>query len=94
MTTPPPITLDPDQVQVGTPNGPGVYLAEVGTAPPTDTTSPWGAGWQILGYLSDDGPTIGQNTSSDQLTPAVHRPDPVRHHRPRSDVAHDLVAAQ
>ena len=40
-----------------------------GTAPPTDTTSPWGTGWQILGYLSDDGPVIGQNTNSEQLTP-------------------------
>jgi hypothetical protein len=68
MTTPA-LALDADQVQVGTPNGPGVYLAAVGSAPPTDTTSPWGTPWKILGYLSDDGPTIGQNTSSEQLTP-------------------------
>jgi len=68
MTTPT-YALDANEVQVGTPNGPGVYLAAVGTAPPTDTTSPWGTGWKILGYLSDDGPTIGQNTDSEDLTP-------------------------
>lgn len=69
MTTPPPPALDASEVQVGTPNGPGIYLAEVGTTPPADTTSPWGAGWNILGYLSDDGPTVGQNTDHEDLTP-------------------------
>lgn len=69
MTTPPPAMLDANEVQVGTPNGPGIWLAPVGTAPPTDTTSPWGAGWESLGYLSDDGPTVGQNTSHQDITP-------------------------
>jgi hypothetical protein len=68
MTTPA-ATLDADEVQVGTPNGPGLYLADVGTAPPTGTTDEWPAGWNLLGYISEDGPTVGQDTTSEALTP-------------------------
>jgi hypothetical protein len=68
MTTPT-YALDTDEVQVGTPNGPGLYLAPAGTPPPADATSPWAAPWAILGYLSDAGPTVGQNTSKQDLTP-------------------------
>jgi hypothetical protein len=68
MTTPT-YALDTDEVQVGTANGPGLYLAPAGTAAPTDTTSAWPAPWDILGYLSDAGPTVGQNTSKQDLTP-------------------------
>jgi len=71
MSTPaPPVTtLDPDEVQVGTPNGPGIWLAPPGTEPPDDTTEDYEAPWRLLGYLSDDGPTVGQDTSSEPLTP-------------------------
>ena len=68
MTTPV-HTLDPDEVQVGSPNGPGLYIAPAGTAAPTDTTSAWPSPWKVLGYLSDDGPTVGQNTTKQDLTP-------------------------
>lgn len=61
--------LTPGEVHVGTPNGPGIYLAPVGTAGPTDTVATWPLGWDILGYCSDDGVTVGQNTDSEDLTP-------------------------
>jgi hypothetical protein len=67
--TPPLGTLDPGEVQVGTPNGPGIYLAPVGTPFPADTSAPWEAPWHILGYLSEDGPTVGQSTDSTAITP-------------------------
>lgn len=68
MTTPV-HTLDTNEVQVGTPNGPGLYLAPPGTTAPADTSSAWPSPWQILGYISDDGPTIGQNTNKQDITP-------------------------
>lgn len=68
MTTPVP-SLDADEVQVGTPNGPGLYLAQVGATPPASTTDDWPAAWSLLGYISEDGPTVGQATTSEALTP-------------------------
>ena len=68
MTTPAP-TLDPSEVQVGTPNGPGIYIGPAGTPPPLTTADPWLAPWAILGYLSDDGPTVGSSTDSETLQP-------------------------
>jgi hypothetical protein len=68
MTTPAQ-TLDPSEVQVGTPNGPGIYIAEAGTEPPDSTDEEWGSDWSILGYLSDDGPTVGSSTDSESLQP-------------------------
>ncbi len=61
--------LDPTEVQIGTANGPGIYLAPEGTAGPANTTDPWPPGWSILGYLSDDGPTVSQSTDSEDITP-------------------------
>jgi hypothetical protein len=69
MTTPAAPTLDPDEVQVGTPNGPGIWLAPPGTDPPDDTTEDYESPWRLLGYLSEDGPTVGQSTSSEPMTP-------------------------
>jgi hypothetical protein len=68
MTTPV-YDIDPDEVQVGTANGPGLYIAPVGTAPPADVNAAWAAPWQILGYLSDAGPTVGSSTSTNAITP-------------------------
>jgi hypothetical protein len=62
-------TMDPAQVQVGTSNGPGLYLAPVGTAPPADTKTAWATPWEILGYISDDGPTVGQSTDTNEIVP-------------------------
>jgi hypothetical protein len=61
--------LDPAEVQIGTSNGPGIYLAPPGTPGPTDTEEEWPAAWRVLGYLSDDGPTIGQSTDTEDITP-------------------------
>lgn len=71
MSTPAPPThaLKPDEVQVGASNGPGLYIAPAGTAPPDSTEDDWEAPWRILGYLSEDGPTVGQSTDSTDLTP-------------------------
>jgi hypothetical protein len=67
--TTPVYALKPDEVQTGSSNGPGIYLAPVGTALPADTSTPFGTPWDILGYLSDDGPTVGQATDSNDLIP-------------------------
>jgi hypothetical protein len=61
--------LDPAQVQVGTANGPGIYLAPAGTRGPENTTDDWADPWACLGYLSEDGPTVGQSTDSTDITP-------------------------
>lgn len=68
MTTPAP-TINPDEVQVGTANGPGIWLAPAGTPLPDDTFTAFATPWSILGYLSDDGPTVGQSTDSNDITP-------------------------
>jgi hypothetical protein len=60
--------LDPGEVQVGTAAGPGIYLAPAGTEIP-DIEDDFEAPWAILGYLSDDGPTVGTSTDSEDLTP-------------------------
>jgi hypothetical protein len=71
MPPAPPATgvLDPSEVQVGTANGPGIYLAPAGTEAPENTWDDWEAPWKVLGYLSDDGPTVGQSVDQEDLTP-------------------------
>ena len=69
MTTPAPTTLDPDEVQVGTANGPGLYISPVGTPPPADTAAAWDAPWAVLGYVDESGPTLAQNTTKEDITP-------------------------
>jgi hypothetical protein len=66
---PPETTINPSEVQVGTANGPGIYIAPPGTRPPATTADEWDEPWRILGYLSDDGPTVGQSTDSEDITP-------------------------
>jgi hypothetical protein len=67
--TPPLGSMDPSEVQVGTPNGPGIYLAPAGTEPPENTWDDWLSPWKILGYLSDDGPTVGQSVDQTDIIP-------------------------
>jgi len=69
MPASPAYALDPTQVQVGSNNGPGLYLAAAGTAGPTDTVSAWPAAWNILGYASDDGATVGSSTDTNEIVP-------------------------
>jgi hypothetical protein len=66
MTTP---LLDPTEVQIGTPNGPGLWIAPEGTACPADTVTAWATPWASLGYLDAAGPMVGQKTTSNSLTP-------------------------
>lgn len=69
MGTPSSTGLDPEQVQIGTANGPGIYIAPAGTPGPPDHLAPWEPPWRSLGYLSDDGPTIGMDTDTETITP-------------------------
>jgi hypothetical protein len=62
-------TLNPSEVQVGTSNGPGIWVAPPGTLMPDSTDDDFEDPWRILGYLSDDGPTVGTSTDSEDLTP-------------------------
>ena len=64
----PVFALSTNEVNVGTPNGPGIYLAPEGTAGPVDTIAAWPAAWNILGYTDANGPTVGQNTTKQDLT--------------------------
>lgn len=62
--------LDPNQVTVGTADGPGLWIAPPGTAFPAAlaafSTIP---AWKSLGYASDDGVTIGGDTTTEAITP-------------------------
>jgi hypothetical protein len=72
MSTPDPdweATLNPSEVQVGTSNGPGIWVAPAGTEAPDDTSEDYEDPWRILGYLSDDGPTVGSSTDTEDITP-------------------------
>jgi hypothetical protein len=68
MTTPVQ-QLNPEEVQIGTANGPGIYIAPAGTAGPANTTAAWPSPWRILGYLSDDGPTVAPSIDQEDITP-------------------------
>lgn len=61
--------LTPDNVLIGTSNGPGIWIAPVGTAAPADTTTAPAASWSTLGYLSEDGVTFATSTDSESITP-------------------------
>jgi hypothetical protein len=54
-----------------------VYVADVGTTAPTDTTTAWAGGWAELGFTTDDGVTI---TPGKEITdiPAWQSRYPVR----------------
>jgi hypothetical protein len=67
--TPTEVCLLPEEVQVGTPNGPGIYVAPPGTVAPETTSDDWADPWKCLGYLSEDGPTVGSSSDSEDLTP-------------------------
>jgi hypothetical protein len=61
--------LDPSEILLGLNNGPGVYRAPAGTAPPADLITDWADPWEPIGYISDDGVTVSSSTTSDTLTP-------------------------
>jgi hypothetical protein len=69
MTTATPPALNADEVTVGINRGPGIYLAPAGTDGPADIDSDWDAPWESLGYISDDGVTVGASTDTTDLTP-------------------------
>lgn len=67
MSTPP-MALDVSRVQIGTSNGAGVWRGPAGTPPPT-IGQPYEGPWVSLGFLSDDGVTISQDTDSEDIIP-------------------------
>jgi hypothetical protein len=60
--------LDPTAVVVGTAAGPGIWLAPEKTAPPA-ALGAFVAPWVSLGYASDDGVTVGGDTTTQDITP-------------------------
>jgi hypothetical protein len=70
MTAPAPTqALDPTEVMVGTANGAGLWLAPPGTPAPESIDDPFELPWRPLGYASDDGVTLGGDTTTEQFTP-------------------------
>src|SRR5437764_14081999 len=69
MTLPPAADLDPTQTMVGSSNGVGLWIAPEGTPAPATVDDPFATPWAPLGYASDDGVTIGGDTSSESFTP-------------------------
>jgi hypothetical protein len=72
------VGLDPEEVILGVANGPGIYAAKAGTKLPTAPATPPGGSnvsvdfadpWRLIGYLSDDGPTVGTSVTSEDITP-------------------------
>lgn len=59
--------VDKNAVVVGTNNGPGLWLAPVGTALPTDHTTALDPAFVAVGFISDDGVTISTDTSQTDL---------------------------
>jgi hypothetical protein len=77
MTTPYVPVLTAKEVQIGTSNGPGLYVAPPGTAMPADADTAPATPWALLGYISDDGPTVGQSVTKEDITPWQSR-SPIR----------------
>ena len=61
---------------VGSANGVGIWIAPAGTPAPT-AGAPFAAPWKPLGYASDDGVTLGGDTTSEAITPWQSR-TPIR----------------
>lgn len=59
--------LNPDNVLVGTSNGPGIWIAPVGTKAPADVNTAPADPWNTLGYLSEDGVKVSQSTDSENI---------------------------
>ena len=70
-------SLAPENVIIGTANGPGIFIAPEGSAAPTDATTALDAAYTTLGYLSEDGVTFAVSTDSESITPWQSR-SPVR----------------
>lgn len=64
-----PAALIPEEVLIGTADGPGLWLAPIGTAAPTDIDTAFVAPWLSLGYASDDGVTLSGDQSTEAFTP-------------------------
>ena len=60
--------LDPSELMIGTSDGAGLWIAPEGTRLP-DPGEPMSAPWTVLGFISDDGVTIGGDTTTETITP-------------------------
>lgn len=59
--------LDSDQLVIGIARGPGIWIAPVGTALPTSVDEDFTGDWTSLGYATEDGPTVGSSTDSEDI---------------------------
>jgi hypothetical protein len=66
--TAPVTNLDPTETMVGSANGVGLWIAPEGTRAPAAGAA-FADPWRPLGYASDDGPTIGGDSTSEAFTP-------------------------
>ena len=61
------VGLDPDNVLIGAANGPGLWLAPVGTARPTNSYDDFSGDWEACGYLTEDAVKITVETDSEDI---------------------------
>lgn len=66
-----------DAQELFIPGGGSVLIGPVGTTPPTDTDTPWDAGWTDLGYTDENGVTITPGMTMTEV-PAWQSRYPVR----------------
>lgn len=59
--------VDQTAVRVGTASGAGLFLAPLGTTLPTDAEGTLDAAFYTVGYISDEGVTVGSDLSSEDL---------------------------
>jgi hypothetical protein len=62
------MSLDPGNIIVGTSDGPGLWVAPVGTTPPVGGAAIDENDWTPVGYISDDEtPTLGQELTAENF---------------------------
>lgn len=64
-----PVTKDATETMVGSSNDVGLWVGPVGTNPPADLSAAFATPWAPLGYASQDGVTIGGDTTVESFTP-------------------------
>jgi hypothetical protein len=61
--------LTPKELQIGTANANGLWIAPAGTALPLTAAAAFATPWALLGYVSDQGVTVGQSLTKQDIVP-------------------------